>query len=314
LRIAVVMDPIESVRLDHDTTYALIREAARRGHEVFHVAPAGVAAREGLAWLSGRPLDCADRLAFAGPTRPFQRNDLDAVLIRTDPPFDADYLAVTHLLDLLPPRVVVLNRPAGLRDANEKLAALHFPDVTPPTLVSSDPAALDDFREAIGGEAVAKPIDGHGGAGVLLVRGDDPNRRALWQAVTRGGKAKAIAQQVVPGHEAGDARILLLDGRPIGAVLRRSATGAFVHNLAAGGAALPYRLTESDRLICDRVGPWLRDRGLWFVGIDVVGGWLIEINVTSPTGLQEASRFAGRDLAAPVIDSLEVRVEAAVDD
>lgn len=307
------MDPIESVRLDHDTTYALLREAARRGHDVFHVAPSGVAAREGRAWLAGRPLDCREGLTFAGPSRTLGARDLDAVLIRTDPPFDADYLAVTHLLDLLPPEVVVLNRPAGLRDANEKLAALHFPDITPPTLVSSDPADLDAFREVIGDAAVAKPIDGHGGAGVLLVRGDDPNRRALWLAVTRGGTVKAIAQQVVPGHEAGDARILLLDGRPIGAVLRRSATGAFVHNLAAGGEALPYRLTDSDRLICDRVGPWLRDRGLWFVGIDVVGGRLIEINVTSPTGLQEIERLDGRNLAALVIDSLEARGAAVVD-
>lgn len=310
MRFAFVMDPLESLRLDHDTTFVLMREACRRGHEVVHVAPGGVGAREGRAFLEGRvvridddpvaPFDIAEPRTFPG-------EELDAVLVRTDPPFDADYLAVTWLLDLLPPQVFVMNRPSGLRDANEKLAAQHFADLGPPSCISQDPARLDAFRIDSGGTVVVKPLDGFGGSGVLLVRDDDPNRAALFRLITRGGTVKAIAQAVVPGAELGDKRILLLDGSPLGAVLRRSRGGQFVHNLAAGGEALAAGLSESDRQLCGRVGPWLRERGLWFVGIDVVGGRLIEINVTSPTCVQEIDRLDGVALERPILDFVESR-------
>jgi len=310
MRIAVVMDPLESVRIDHDTTYVLIREAGRRGHEVHHVAPAGVGCLDGGATLAGRRVRTTDDPADpfeVGPGRVLAGADLDAVLIRTDPPFDADYLAVTLLLDLLPPRVFVLNRPSGLRDANEKLAALHFPDLGPRTWVGQDARGLDAFRESVGGAVVVKPLDGFGGAGVLLVTAADPNRPALLKGITRGGTVKAIAQEVVPGADRGDRRIILLDGEPLGAVLRLNTTGAFVHNLAAGGRALASPVTAADRALCARLAPWLRDRGLWLAGIDVVGGKLIEINVTSPTCVQEINHFDGVALERRIVDFIEAR-------
>ena len=310
MRIAVIMDPLESVVLDHDTTYVLIREADRRGHEVYHVAPAGVGSVDGAATLAGRrvrPTGDEARPFDVGPDRVLSGDDLDAVLIRTDPPFDADYLAVTLLLDLLPPRVFVMNRPAGLRDANEKLAALHFPDLGPRTWVGQDARALDAFRESVGGSVVVKPLDGFGGSGVMLVTANDPNRPALLKAITRGGTVKAIAQEVVPGAEMGDRRIILLDGEPLGAVLRLNTTGAFVHNLAAGGRALASPLTDADRALCARLAPWLRERGLWLAGIDVVGGKLIEINVTSPTCVQEINRLDGVALERTIVDFIETK-------
>lgn len=310
MQIAVIMDPLESIRIDHDTTYVLMREAVRRGHAVWHVAPAGVGCLDGRTVLVGRQFHATGDRARSfevGPMLLLNVEGLDAVLVRTDPPFDADYLAVTQLLDLLPSRVFVMNRPSGLRDANEKLAALHFPDLGPKTWVGQNLHALDAFRESVGGSVVVKPLDGFGGAGVFLVRADDPNRSALLKAVTRGGTVKALAQEVVPGSEAGDRRIILLDGRPLGAVLRRNTTGAFAHNLAAGGEAIASPLTAADQALCERLAPWLRARGLWFAGIDVVGGRLIEINITSPTCLQEINRLDGVALEGPILDFVEER-------
>lgn len=307
LTIAVVMDPLETVQLDHDTSYLLMAEADRRGHAVVHVAPRGVAYGPEGTVLHGRRVGITRDPTFPfeiGPTCAYTGADLDAVLIRTDPPFDADYLAVTQLLDLLRPSVFVMNRPSGLRDANEKLAALRFPDLGPPTIVSSDLAALDRVVDAHGA-AVVKPLHGHGGAGVLLVRADDPNRRALLKVVTADGHTKAIAQPVVPGADLGDRRVVLLDGHPIGALLRRNTKGGFVHNLAAGGNAFRSTVDDADRLICHRLQPWLRERGLWLAGIDLIGGRLIEINVTSPTGLQEINRFDGVTLERPILDFVE---------
>lgn len=308
LRIAVVMDPLETIRPDHDTTYVIILEALARGHAVHHVAPAGVGYRDGMTILRGRRLHLTDepnRLFDVDPFESLPGPAWDAVLIRTDPPFDADYLSVTQLLDFLPSRTFVMNRPAGLRDANEKLAALVFPDLCPPTRISQDPAELDEFRKAVGGDVVVKPLDGFGGRGVLLVRADDPNRPALLRAVTCNGRTKALAQAVVDRAERGDVRILLLDGKPIGAVLRRNDTGGFVHNLAAGGSAHKHALTDAEVAICERVGPWLRDQGLSFVGLDVIGGKLIEINVTSPTCVQEINRLDGVKLEREIVDFVE---------
>lgn len=314
MRIGIVMDPLETVRLDHDTTYVLMREAVRRGHEVVHIAPAGVGAEGGRAVLFGRPVRTTDdpTQPFAvEPARRFEDDAWDAVLIRTDPPFDADYLAVTWLLDLLPPRVFVMNRPAGLREANEKLAAQRFADLGPMTCITQDPAVLDDFRRRLGGDVVVKPLDGFGGSGVFLVRDADPNRDALLRAVTRGGGVKAVAQEVVAGASGGDKRILLLDGEPLGAVLRRQTGGGFVHNLAAGGEALRAEINAEDRRICERLAPWLREHGLWFAGIDVLGGRLIEVNVTSPTCVQEINRLDGVALERPILDFIEGRCRAA---
>jgi len=307
MRIAVVMDPLSTIDPDHDSTYVIMREAHRRGHIVHHVAPAGVEYCGGQARLRGRRLDLDDWPTVAGPMADL--DDPDAVLIRTDPPFDADYLAVTQLLDLLPPRVFVMNRPQGLRDANEKLAALRFPDLGPPTLISQDDPTIEAFRLEIGGAIVVKPLDGHGGAGVFLVRGEDPNRRALIRSATRGGRSKVVAQAVVEAAEAGDVRVIVLDGEPLGAVLRRNDRGDFAHNLAVGGRAFKATVGPAERRVCEAIGPWLKASGLYLAGIDLVGGRLIEVNVTSPTCLQEINRLDGVRLEGAIVDFVETNVQ-----
>ncbi len=242
-----------------------------------------------------------------GPFEVLSGETLDAVLIRTDPPFDIDYLRVTQLLDLLRPRPFLLNRPSGLRDANEKLAALAFPDLSPPTLVSSDPAEIASFRREVGGAIVLKPLDGFGGLGILPVRDGDPQGDDRIRDATAGGNRPILAQQIVPGAEAGDRRVLLLDGEPIGALLRRNDTGGFTHNLATGGTAHRSAVTEADRALCRRLAPWLRERGLWLVGIDLLADRLIEINVTSPTCVQEINRLDGVALERRIVDFVEQR-------
>ncbi len=313
-RIAFVMDPLDQVQPDHDTTFALLREADRRGHLTYHVDPAGVGYADGRVELDARRVrvrDSSAELFQVEPTRRLGPDDLDAVWIRTDPPFDDDYLNVTLILDLLPPRVVVVNSPSGLRDANEKLSALHFPELGPRTLITQDLGRLTEALGAFGGRMVVKPIDGHAGVGVFLVRNDDPNQRALLKASTADGQRKVLAQEVVEEADQGDKRVLVLEGRPIGAMLRRNVSGGFAHNIAQGGSAFPAQVTEHDRRICEAIRPWLRERDLFFVGIDVLGGRLIEINVTSPTCLQEINRFDQAELESEVTDALEARIDRA---
>lgn len=308
LSTAFIMDPLESVIIDHDTTYIIMVEAARRGHAVFHVAPNGVRHGTMGAYLVGRPF----RLAYGGGV-PFvvgapealTGDRLDAVLIRTDPPFDADYLAVTQLLDLLRPRPFIMNRPAGLRDVNEKLGALAFPDLSPPTLVSSDRDEIERFRIDVGGDIVLKPLDGHGGAGILPMWASDPHRADVLHAATAAPNRRVVAQQMVEGAELGDRRILVLGGQPIGALLRRNDAGGFTHNLATGGSAYSSAVTDADRALCRRIAPWLSERGLWFVGIDLLADKLIEINVTSPTCVQEINRLDGVALERQIVDFIE---------
>ena len=308
LRIAVVMDPLESIQPEHDTTYLLMLEAARRGHQIHHVSPTGVLFRDGQTQLKARRIRPAtvgaELFDILAPVT-LTGADLDAVLIRTDPPFDDEYLCVTQLLDLLTPRPYIMNRPSGLRDANEKLAALHFSALIPPTLVTADPAEIDAFRHACGGSIVLKPLLGHGGEGVTLVTNHDPDPLGRIRHYTHDGTTRVVAQQPVAGAERGDKRIILLDGKPLGAMLRRNDSGGFVHNLAAGGQALPAKLDDQDHQICDQVGPWLRERGLDLAGIDILAGRLIEINVTSPTCVQEINRFDGVHLERAILDLIE---------
>lgn len=310
LKIAFVMDPLEEMVLDHDTTFVIMAEACRRGHSVFHVAPSDVGFGPEGAYLLGRPFHMTGAPASPYRVGPFDRllgSDLHAVLIRTDPPFDQDYLTVTQLLDLLRPVPFIMNRPSGLRDANEKLAALAFPDLCPPTMITADLQAIEQFRNDVGGSIVLKPLDGHGGAGILPVRSGDPEIESRIQMATSGGRRRVVAQQIVPGAEAGDRRVLLLDGEPIGALLRRNDSGGFTHNLATGGTAHPSSVTEQDRAVCRRIASWLHERGLWFVGIDLLAGQLIEINVTSPTCVQEINRFDDIALERRIVDYIESR-------
>jgi glutathione synthase len=277
---------------------------------VYHVGPRGVRFRPHETCLRGVRLAGDARYPF-GDIDPesveLSGEDLDAVLIRTDPPFDGDYLADTQLLDLLRPLPFLMNRPSGLRDANEKLAALHFPDLVPETCITSNTAEIEQFRREQGGVIVLKPLLGHGGAGVCRLEAGQIDRI---EALTARGRNRVVAQALVPGAERGDKRIILLDGEPLGAVLRRNDQGGFVHNLAAGGSAHPAEVSEADRAICSRVAPWLRERGLWLAGIDILGGRLIEINVTSPTCVQEINRFNGVRLEREIVDFVERRVSS----
>jgi glutathione synthase len=310
MNIAVVMDPLDRVRYNHDTTVALMKEAASRGHELFHALSSGVVLGNGVA------LRCNKVRAPGGRLRePIELDGqavlpcaaFDSVWVRKDPPFDAEYLATTYLLDHAPEGVFVMNSPRGIRDANEKLSACYFADCCPHTLVSQSPAELDAFRRSVGGAVVIKPLFECGGNGVFLVADQDPNRMSLLRAATNGGLTRVVAQELVDGYREGDKRILLLDGEPLGAVLRVNRQGGFAHNLNAGGEALKAELGPADLAVCRKVAPWLRQRGLWFVGIDVIQGRLIEINVTSPTCLQEMDRLNGTRLASPVLDFVEAR-------
>jgi glutathione synthase len=304
MRIGFLMDPIESVRVDHDSTFALMLECQRRGLEVRELRQEWLYAAEGRACSRMRTVEVQRqpgahyRVAgdFDAPLE-----ELDILFMRKDPPVDVAYVRATQLVELSD-GPLLLNHPRGLRAANEKLFALRFPDLTPATLVSREISRLRAFIDAQGGDGVVKPLDGCGGQGVLRVRRSDPNLSALLEIATEGGKLPVMAQAYLPAVREGDKRIILLGGEPIGAVLRVPRAGELRANFASGGSAAPAPLTARDREICRRLAPSLEELGLWFVGIDVIGGKLTEVNVTSPTGLVEIDALSGQSLEQRVID------------
>lgn len=311
MRFLVVMDPVESVREEFDTSFALMLAAQRRGHRVEHCLAADVFLADGHAgatvrvatMMPGRPrpiaLGAAEEVALA---------DLDVILVRTDPPFDADYLTLTLLLEHVRDTTFVLNDPRGLRDANEKLYACRFPELMPATIVS---AAADRIIAFIGDHAggVVKPIDGHGGHGIVALMPGDVNTRSLIAAMTNGGRRAVMVQQFLPRVREGDKRILLLDGEALGAILRIPAPDDFRANIGVGGSVQAVDLDDADRSIIDRIGPALRRDGLWFVGIDVIAGLLTEVNVTSPTGLRQLGALTGTGPDDQVISWIESEVQ-----
>ncbi len=313
LSIAFVMDPIASIDIRADTTFVLMLEAQRRGHRVLYVDPGDLSVDAGrvlarvrpvtLRREQGRHADLADALSIS------LDDDVDVVLQRKDPPVDSAYVISTQILSLCR-RALVLNRPAGILAANEKLYALHFADLMPDTRVTSSSRELIDFLAKLGGEMIVKPLDGRGGEGVFHVRNDDRNLFSILEQATRFGTVRTMAQAYVPAVRAGDKRILLVDGAPIGAVLRVPAAGETRANLHVGGKPAKTQLDEADRRIVDRIAPWLARDGLFFVGIDVIGGLLTEVNVTSPTGVQEINALEGRSLEGEILDALEARVAA----
>lgn len=311
LSIAFVMDPIASIDIRGDTSFVLMLEAQKRGHRVFHVDPADLSV-EGpdvlcrahpveLRREEGNHADVGDPLALTLDT------DADLVLQRKDPPVDAAYVTATQILGLCR-RALVLNRPASILAANEKLYALNFADLMPETRVTRAIPELIDFLAKQGGEMIVKPLDGRGGEGIFHVRNDDRNLFSILEQSTRFGTRHVMAQAYVPDVRTGDKRILLVDGRPIGAVLRVPASGETRANFHVGGRAARSELDENDRRIVERVAPWLQRDGLFFVGIDVIGGLLTEVNVTSPTGVQEVNALDGVCLEATILDALEARV------
>lgn len=308
MRIVFVMDPVSTVIVDEDTSFAIMLEAQRRGHRVDHCLHADVNLEQGRVFATvrratmsregGSPveLDEPERVCL---------EDVDAVMIRKDPPFDYDYLWLSLLLEHLEGKTLVVNRPQGLRNANEKLYACHFPEVMPETFIGADKTRIKAFVDKVGGRAVIKPLDGHGGEGVFALTLGDPNINGLIESVTHLGKRLAMVQAFIPEVVDGDKRILLIDGEVIGAILRVPQGGDVRSNIHVGGRVVATEITDADRRIIEAVTPRLREDGLFFVGLDVIGGYLTEVNVTSPTGIQQMSRLSGGNCEAKVIDWLE---------
>lgn len=309
LAIAVLMDSIGAIKIAKDTTFALLLEAQRRGHRLYYLEQPGLAAEGSNARARMAPLDVRDDSVNWFTLGEFEWRpmaSLDVLLLRKDPPFDREYLYDTLLADLAEREgVLVVNRPQTLRDANEKLYALHFPQCCPPTVVARDPAVLHAFVDAEG-LAVLKPLDGMGGRGVFRAVADDPNLNVILETLTENGRALAMAQRYLPEIATGDKRILMVDGEPVPFALARIPQGSdFRGNLARGGRGEARPLSERDRWIAAQVGPELKRRGLLFVGLDVIGDWLTEVNVTSPTGVRELDAQCELNIAGTLFDAIE---------
>ncbi len=309
LSIGIQMDPIETIDINADSTFALALEGQKRGHILFHYLPQDLTFRKGKVLARARPLT-VQRVAGAharlGEPVVMDLGTLDVVLMRQDPPFDMAYITATHLLEHIHPKTLVVNDPVSVRNAPEKLMVTHFPDLIPPTLITSDRRQIHDFRREYG-DIVVKPLFGNGGAGVFHVGPGDENFNALLELFTQLYREPVIVQAYLPEVRSGDKRIILVDGVPAGAVNRVPASGEARSNLHVGGQAVKSELTRREREICAAVGPVLKERGLIFVGIDVIGDYLTEINVTSPTGIQEIDRFDGSCIEGLIWDAIETR-------
>jgi len=306
------MDPIEKINIDKDTTFVLMLEAQKRGHEVYYME------LDDLFVRGGTPQGRFRRVHVARATPHYQLGqfaigaleDFDGVLMRKDPPFDMKFFFTTHLLSLVDERkCFVMNHPKGLREANEKLYALRFPEQIPQTLVSSDMQRLKEFMDELGGEMIIKPLDGSGGSGVFYLNTQDRNTNSILEAATDNGRKLIMGQRYLPEIRQGDKRIIVLDGQPLGAVLRVPLETETRGNIHVGGQCVKSEVTERDREICHALAPLLKDDGLYFVGLDVIGNFLTEVNVTSPTGVQEINALNGVSLESQVIDFVEAQAE-----
>lgn len=309
LKVAVQMDPLERINIDGDTTFLMMLSGQARGHSLFVYTPDQLALENGRALARGRAVTVqdvkGDHAAF-GPWERVDLSEMDVVLLRQDPPFDMAYITTTHILEAIHPKTLVVNNPAEVRNAPEKLFVTGFPGVQPPTLITSDPQAIYDFR-AEHGDIVLKPLYGGGGSGVARLLADDPNLDALLELHAMIGREPVIAQKFIPAVSKGDKRILLVDGEPVGAVNRVPGAGQIRSNLRVGGRAEAVELTARDQELCAIIGPELKRRGLIFVGIDVIGDYLTEINVTSPTGARQLQRFTGVDATDRMWTVVEAR-------
>ncbi len=320
LRVAVQMDPIETVDPDKDSSFALMLEAQARGHALWHYDVRTLALTEGKGEpgaprierlrATARPVTVARSLGAHHQSGASVRLDLgrdvDVILMRQDPPFDMAYITATHMLEHVHPATLVVNDPRAVREAPEKILVTHFPDLMPPTLVTWDLQAIRDFR-AEHRDIIVKPLFGNGGAGVFRIREDDENLAALLELHFARSREPLMIQRYEPAVRQGDKRIILVEGEAVGAINRVPARGETRSNMHVGGRAERVALTARDREIVDAIGPRLKADGLVFVGIDVIGDWLTEINVTSPTGLQEVDRFDGVNTAALIWNAIETR-------
>ncbi|WP_038052150.1 glutathione synthase [Thioalkalivibrio sp. ALJ1] len=306
--IAILMDPIGSIKPWKDTSFAMMLAAQARGHHLHYLEPADLWIEDGRAAARSRPVTVRDTHSdffTLGDVESGPASRFDLLLMRKDPPFDLEFVYATYALDLAArDGVRVSNRPQALRDVNEKAFTAHFPQCCPPTLITRDRSRIRDFLE-VQGDIVVKPLDGMGGASVFRVRQGDPNTSVILETITEFDQRSVVAQRFLPEFTAGDKRIILIRGEPYDHALARiPAEGESRANLAAGGRGEARPLTERDRWICDEIAPELKARGLDFVGIDVIGDYLTEINVTSPTGVRELDAAGGHDLAGQYIDYL----------
>jgi len=307
LSVAVQMDHIASIRLAGDSTFALMLEAQKRGHSLFHYTPDKLTLRSGRVTAAIEPVAVRDEPGnhfTLGSPEKTDLSTLDVVLLRQDPPFDMAYLSTTYMLERIHPATLVVNDPAEVRDAPEKLLVMNYPELMPETIITRDPDEIRAFRAEFG-DIVLKPLYGAGGQGVYHVKPDDDNFSAFLELFLTQSRDPFIAQRYLPAVRAGDKRIILVDGKFAGLVNRVPAEGDLRSNMVRGGAAATTEVSKRDLEICEAIGPELRDRGLIFVGIDVIGDKLTEINVTSPTGIRAIKRLGGPDVAALVWDAIE---------
>ncbi|MBL0194223.1 MAG: glutathione synthase [Myxococcales bacterium] len=307
MRFVYLMDAMDRVLPDKDTTYAFQRAAQARGHEALHCELRDLFVKDGEvhAHVRGLVVEAAPPYFRMGTPSQVRLADVEAVFIRKDPPFDDAYLYATLMLERARGRTVIINDPRGLRDANEKLYTLHFARHMPRTLVTARASEVTAFLDEVGGRAVVKPLDGAGGAGVLLLTKGDKNTKSILELLTSEGRKLVMAQEFLPAVTAGDKRVLLLDGEVLGAINRVPQGDDIRSNIHVGGRVEPCEVTEAERAIVADIAPRLRADGLVFVGLDLIGGRLTEVNVTSPTGIQELSRHRGEDVATRVIEWAE---------
>jgi glutathione synthase len=309
LSVAVQMDPIERINIRGDSTFALLLEAQQRGHTLLYYTPDRIALRDGEVFAAVQPLTVRDTLGdhfSLGESKRIGLSDFDVVLMRQDPPFDLAYITATHLLERIHPRTLVVNDPAHVRNAPEKVFVTEFPDLMPPTLLTRDLAEIKAFR-AEHGDIVMKPLYGKGGEAVFRVAPQDLNFGSLYDLFSATFREPWVVQKFLPAVKHGDKRIILVDGEFGGAVNRVPAADDLRSNMVRGGTPKETELTAREREICHRLGPALRDRGLLFTGIDVIDGFLTEINVTSPTGIRAIKNLGGPDLAALIWNKVEAK-------
>ena len=310
LHVALQMDPVETLDITGDTTFALSLEAQARGHHLWYYTPDKLSYEHGRLSAYGQSLTLFDDQVHFFETGPVEQRDLaqmDVILMRQDPPFDMAYITATHLLEMLPAKTWVINNPAEVRNAPEKLLVTQFADLMPPTLISRDPVVISAFRDQHK-DIIIKPLFGNGGAGVFRLQPGDQNLNSLLEMFFGQNREPVMVQAYLPEVRQGDKRIILVDGQPVGAINRVPQDGEARSNLHVGGVAHTIEISAGDKQICDRLGPELRRRGLLFVGIDVIGDYLTEINVTSPTGIREIERFTGTSCAAALWDVIEQKL------
>ena len=309
MEIAFQMDPIQSVNIDADSTFRIAEEAQARGHELFFYTPDHLAFQEGKVTARGQYFTVQrvqGQHVDLGDVQEVDLSDFDVVWLRQDPPFDMHYITTTHLLDLIHPNTLVVNDPFWVRNYPEKLLVLTFPDLIPPTTIARDLETIKAFK-AKHGDVILKPLYGNGGAGVFRLDQNDRNLASLHEVFTGFSREPLIVQKFLPDVSNGDKRVILVDGEPIGAINRVPAKGETRSNMHVGGRPEKVGLTERDLEICAAIGPLLREKGQIFVGIDVIGDYLTEINVTSPTGIQELERFDGINAAEKIWQAIEAR-------